>query len=172
MEMVVLLRRHKKDESGVGIVEVIAALGLSIIVLTSLVSLSLFTIRSSLQSKLQLEGTKLANKQLELVRASRDAAAEWQNGTNGFLDQITPCVVGNPCHMDATNLQVDGSSDVLNAGTPEETEVFFFASDPNDGGNLVATDEEARISVVVRWTVAGNDKYARLYTDLTNWANK
>jgi hypothetical protein len=166
------MKHTQKYEDGVGIVEVIAALGLSIIVLTSLVSLSLFTVRSSLQSKLLLEGTKLANKQLELVRAARDSATYWENGSDGFLNQVIPCVPGSPCHMDSSTLLVDGSSDIIDPGTAEEIEILFTASDPNDGGNLVTTDEEVRISVIVRWTVAGDNKYARLYTDLTNWANK
>ena len=161
-----------KNEDGVGLVEVIAALGLSIIVLTSLVSLSLFTVRSSLQSKLMLEGTKMANKQLELVRAFRDASPTWENGSDGFLNQVMPCVPGSPCHMNVGTLSVDGSSDVIDPGTAEEIEVLFTASDPDDGGNLVVEDEEVRVSVIVRWTIAGDDKYARLYTDLTNWANK
>jgi len=167
------MKHTMNNENGVGLVEVIAALGLSIIVLTSLVSLSLFTVRSSLQSKLMLEGTKLANRQLELVRAFRDSSDIWYDGSSdSFLGDIIPCVPGSPCHMDAGTLSVDGSSDVIDAGTAEEIEVFFTASDPDDSGNLDIADEEVRISVIVRWNVAGDNKYARLYTDLTNWANK
>jgi len=169
--------KYKKiqNQYGMGLVEVIAALGLSILVLTSLVSLSLFTVRSSLQSKLLLEGTKLANRQLELVRAFRDSSDEWENSpspNNGFLNQVMPCITGSPCHMNSGALSVDGSSHLIDAGTPKEIEVYFVAYDPDDGTTLDALDEEVRIAVTVRWTVAGDDKFARLYTDLTNWANK
>lgn len=157
---------------GIGLVEVIAALGLSIIVLTSLISLSLFTVRSSLQSKLMLEGTKLANREIELVRALRDSSDEWENGSNGFLNEVMVCIAGSPCYMNAATLSVISGSNVINAGTPEELEIFFIAYDPNDETDLEITDEEVRVAVTVRWTVGGEDKYARLYTDLTNWANK
>lgn len=169
--------RHNKlksinEEQGIGLVEVIAALGLSIIILTALISLSLFTVRSSLQSKLMLEGTKLANRELELVRALRDNSTAWENGSNGFLNQIAPCVAGNPCHMDSASLTAVAGSRIISPGAPEETEIFFIAYDPVDSSDLQLTDEEVRIAVTVRWTIAGEYKYARLYTDLTNWANK
>jgi len=155
-----------KNEKGIGIVEVIAALGLSIIVLTSLVSLSLFTIRSSLHSKLLLEGTKLANREIELVRAFRDASAEWENGTDGFLDEMINCT--NGCHM--SGLSVGAGADVMGAG-PEQITRSFEATRV-DGNALQSGDEEVRISVEVEWDVGTDTKYARLYTDLTNWANK
>jgi len=155
-----------KNEKGIGIVEVIAALGLAIIVLTSLVSLSLFTIRSSLHSKLLLEGTKLANREIELVRAFRDASPEWENGSDGFLDEMITCT--NGCYMN--DLAVVAGNDVIGVG-PEQTTRSFRAT-RIDGTQLLGGDEEVRISVEVSWFVGNDAKYARLYTDLTNWANK
>ena len=155
-----------KNEKGIGLIEVIAALGLSIIVLTSLVSLSLFTIRSSLHSKLLLEGTKFANREVELVRAFRDAVPEWENGSNGFLDEMMVCT--NGCHMD--DLNVVAGADLMGTG-PEQISRSFRAT-RIDGNQLLSGDEEVRISVEVSWMVGTDTKYARLYTDLTNWANK
>lgn len=167
MNMYKKLKILKKEE-GIGIVEVIAALGLAIIVLTSLVSLSLFTIRSSLQSKLLLEGTKMANRELELVRAFRDSSAEWENGSNdGFLDQMINC--NTACHMDG--LTVDNGVDTVGSG-PEAITRSFSATKIDGTSQLTSGDEEVRISVEISWQVGDETKYARLYTDLTNWANK
>jgi len=160
------LKNIIKEQKGIGIVEVIAALGLAIIVLTALISLSLFTIRSSLQSKLMLEGTKLANKELELVRAFRDASPEWENGSNGFINQMIPC--DTTCHMN--NLAVVSGTETLGAG-PEAITKSFRATDI-DGNQLTTTDDVVRISVEISWNIGTETKYARLYTDLTNWANK
>ena len=164
------IKKLNKDQRGIGIVEVIAALGLAIIVLTSLVSLSLFTIRSSLQSKLMLEGTKLANKELELVRAFRDSSGDWENGSgsNAFLNQLIDNGCNTGCHMD--NLVVDSGKDTIGSG-PEEITRSFRATDV-DGNPLGTSDQVVRISVEISWNVGTDTKYARLYTDLTNWANK
>jgi len=161
------IKKTLNKEEGIGIVEVIAALGLAIIVLTSLVSLSLFTIRSSLQSKLLLEGTKMANRELELVRAFRDSSAEWENGSNGFLDQMINC--NNACHMNG--LTVASGTDTVGSGA--EAIIRSFSATKVDGvTQLTPGDEEVRISVEISWQIGDDTKYARLYTDLTNWANK
>jgi Tfp pilus assembly protein PilV len=160
-----------KKEAGIGIVEVIAALGLSVVVLTSLVSLSLFSLRTSLHSKLQLEGTKLANRELELIRAFRDGSATWQNGTDGFLDEMMSCTQASPCHMEfASGLAVGSGADTEGSGA-EAISRSFYATTPA-GGTLQSTDQEVRINVSVTWQVGDDTKYARLYTDLTNWSNK
>ena len=168
-----ILAHNKMNEKGIGIVEVIAALGISVIVLTALVALSLFTLRSSLHSKLLLEGTKLANREVELVRAHRDAVTEWENGTNGFLDDVLPCVdVANACHMNfAAGLGVDQTG-ADTAGSGAETITRYFIATRTDGSPLQAGDEEVRIAVVISWVVGEDTKYSRVYTDLTNWANK
>jgi hypothetical protein len=179
-KLVHLKMKPSLNQKGIGIVEVIAALGLSILVLTSLVSLSLFSVRSSLQSKLLLEGTKQANKQLELVRAFRDSRSEWENGSNGFLDLIMGCTgeasTGGICYMDdsSTELSVQSGNEPLRIrpGTAEEIVVSFITYHPDTENQLVSGNEEVRVAVEVSWTIADETKYARLYTDLTNWANR
>ncbi len=163
------------NQKGIGIIEVVAALGISVIVLTSLVSLSLFTLRSSLKSKLLLEGTKLASRELELIRAYRDASTVWYDGSGstGFLYDVIGCTdLANACHMDyAVGLGVDDSG-YTTEGVGAETVTRYFIATRQDGTPLQVTDEVVRIAVVVSWEVGGETKYARLYTDLTNWRNK
>jgi len=76
--------RNKLNQNGIGLVETIAALGVTVVVITSLVSLALFTLRSSINSKLFLEGTKMANEEIELVRAYRDSSGMTWSGTPGL----------------------------------------------------------------------------------------
>ncbi len=169
--MIYVRKIKLNNESGIGIVEVIAALGVSVVVLTSLVALSIFSLRSSLHSKLQLEGTKFANRELELVRAFRDTPPEWENGTDGFLDQVMGCTAASPCHMLFTGGLTVGSGSTTE-GNGAETITRQFTASRTDGTQLQSGDETVRISVTVSWEVGTDTKYARLYTDLTNWADK
>jgi len=166
--------RKKLDQRGMGLIEVIAALGISVVVITSLVSLSVFTIRSSLTSNLLLEGTRIANTELELVRAYRDQPAlSWFQ----FLTNISSCDTG-PCNISTSGgLSVGsgskthkGSDDTL--GTADDLVISFRANNTSGGNIAPDTDTAVRISVEVKWMIGGNAKYARLYTDLTNWADK
>lgn len=155
----------KFNQKGIGLVEVVAALGISVVVLTSLVSLSLFTLRSSLQSKLALEGTKLANRELELVRAFRDGNA-WAD----FALEAAECNDENSaCHMSTTPpITISAGQDIINDGSADQLTRFFFITNP-DGTDFTSTNTQARVTVEVNWAVGDETKFTRLYTDLTNW---
>lgn len=163
------LKILKNNQTGFGLVEVIAALGISIVVLTSLVSLALFTLRSSLNSKLYLEGTNIANRELELVRAYRDIKKlEW---TDVFVAKMMICTLATPCHMDLDAVEVINGPAITDLDGPKQLTRYFYATDTLNGA-LTGTETEVRINVVVEWKVADKTKYARLHTDLTNWQNK
>lgn len=156
-----------KNEKGIALVEVIAALGIAVIVITSLVSLSIFTLRSSLRSKLLLEGTKIANRELELVRALRDSSDSWDT----FLTTVVPCTISSPCSVIISPLGVSYVPFTENEGTTEAITRQFTATIPG-GGDLTGTEDTVRISVSVTWSVGGDSKSAFLYTDLTNWRGR
>jgi len=155
-----MIRNTKMEkQKGIALVEVIAAVGIAVVVISSLVSLSISTLRTSLKSKLLLEGSKIANRELELVRAYRDG-----NTWSDFIAGMQNCSTG--CYM-----STDGT---LNPGTTTEgsgTEVLtrsFTAKTPG-GAVLATTDNTARISVSVTWKIGDVPTGAYLYTDLTNW---
>jgi Tfp pilus assembly protein PilV len=152
---------HKnKNEKGIALVEVIAALGIAVIVITSLVSLSISTMRASLKSKLLLEGSKIANREIELVRAFRDNSATWSD----FLT-VLACTSLNPCSMKTDGSGIISGRTIENPGTTEALTRSFTATDPSSNGII-------RISVSVTWNV-GNDAHgAYLQTDLTNWRGR
>lgn len=164
------------NEKGIGLVEVMAAFSISIVVITSLVSLALYTVRSSLNSKLLLEGTKIANRELERVRAYRDTRLDWSTFTNdldlgsGGLDCTCPDSVSctgaglKQCSMilSPTLDVVEGTAVETIDGQPV-TYYFNVTPDPNDPNNIV------RVTVEVSWRVGGQNKYTHVYTDLSNW---
>ncbi len=157
-------------ESGIALVETIAALGVAVVVITALVSLSISTLRTSLNSKLLLEGSDKANKEIELVRAYRDSVISWDvfiNGGTGF-NAIKNCTPLNPCSMDSIPSVISHET-TENSGKPDQITRSFTATNPTTGADILDTDQIVRISVSVTWTVGDENKGAYLYTDLTNW---
>ncbi len=155
-----------KHSLGIGLVEVIAAVGVAVIVITSLVSLSVFSLRSSLQSKLYLEGTKTANKQIELVRAVRDVTANWST----FITLVTPCSAA--CNMtEPTGGMIAPTVSVGSkiTGTGLSSVTHFFTATNVNGGVLVSTDQTVRVRASASWPIGGRTISTNVYTDLTNW---
>lgn len=153
-------------ESGLGLIEVIAALGISVIVLTAIVNLSLFTLRSSLSSKLQLEGTKIANREIELVRAFRDST-DW--GT--FVNLVGSCIETAPCHISTTDLNTITGEDDVTVGAGIITRYFYIDNPGSPGTQVEPTASEVRVNAVAEWIIddPNNPREARVYTDLTDW---
>jgi Tfp pilus assembly protein PilV len=158
----------RKNSKGMALVEVIAALGIAVVVITSLVSLSLFTLRSSLSSKLQLQGTKVATRESELIRSYRDSDAQtWAT----FVAGVRNCYGGANCCMNS-----GGTAVLLNQatscvdGTGLEVVTRSFTATKVDGSSQVGlTDNTVRFDIKATWTVGGAEKTTHLYTDLTNW---
>jgi hypothetical protein len=157
----------KRDlKKGFGLLEVIAGLGIATVVITALVSLSIFTLRSSLRSKLLLEGTKIANRELELVRAYRDASAGGVRTWEEFSTAVGLCSPpDSSCYM-----TLDGSGPIVGSfteseGTPEAITRSFTAESLEDGDVI-------RISVEILWKDGASNRYSHLYTDLTNWQQR
>jgi len=154
-----------KEQNGIGLVEVIAALGISVVVITSLLSLTLFSLRTSLQSTLLMEGTKAANTQMELVRAYRDQTTVWSTFVS-TVSGCTPTATPPGCYVD---IAVDplvvrtGSTPTAAGGTSILTR--FYAV-PKSGNTIIS------ITVQSTWSVGGQNKETFVYTDLTNWQQK
>lgn len=164
-----------KNQKGIALVEVIAALGVSAIAITALVSLSISTLRTSLNSKLLLEGTKIANREIELVRAFRDGEDPDEGGPRSwvsFINAVKGCVALNPCYINDSDISVVSGSKYRDEGTPEEIKWSFVVSDPVNNDSVGETDNIVRVSVSVNWTVGDQLKGAYVYTDLSNWRGR
>lgn len=154
-----------KNEKGIGLVEVIAALGLAVIILTTLVALSLFTLRSQVKSNLLLEGTKMANREIELVRAYRDTSLSWED----FISSLTSnnCYVA--CHVNFSgNMSIVSGPETINSGAANQISRQFRAT-KTDGTLLDLSSNVVRISVDVSWVVGEKTESTSVYTDLTSW---
>lgn len=168
-----LATRKKLNEEGIGLVEVIFALGISIVIITSLVSLALFTLRSSLNSKLLLQGSKLANQELEYVRVLRDISVESSSvGWAGFIDYIRDCSPPNGyCYVANLGGLNPISSSVRTVSIGSTTVTIYFLASETDGDVIGGSDypDVVRISVSASWNIGGQTKSVHNYTDLSNW---
>lgn len=152
------------NNKGIGLLEVIAALGVATVVITSLVSLSVFTLRSSLKSKLLLEGSKVANREMELVRAARDKD-DWRTfllGTTGAgaIRGIISCT--SPTNAIVCNM--NWSTGAINTGsavTPLGVSRGFFIR--------TAPTNPVQVTVVTYWKDGTSTKNNTLRTELSNW---
>ncbi len=169
-----LINKFKKNhsaksinQSGIGLIEVIASFTITVIVITSLVSLALYSVRSSLNSKLLLEGTKIATREIERVRGFRDSSISWQ----AFLTGVSSCTCASApcalkCYIDPSTLQPISGESLEMIDNQRVTRYFNVTSDASDPNNIV------RISVYVLWSIGGQGKSTHVYTDLTNWQLK
>ncbi|MFA6981671.1 MAG: hypothetical protein WC243_01440 [Patescibacteria group bacterium] len=158
-----------KDQEGIGLVEVIFSLGIAVVILTSLVALSVFTLRTSTQNKLLIKGSSLATQQLELARAYRDTRDTWFD----FVTGMALCDEGVSCYVTNALVLVD-NDELEDIPGAEGVTVFFTTADctNDDPENDLIVDLSAdcvRISVQARWMVGGSPRYVHNYTDLSKW---
>jgi prepilin-type N-terminal cleavage/methylation domain-containing protein len=165
-----------KTQKGFALVEVIAALGISALVITALISLSISTLRTSLDSELLLEGTKVANREIELVRAYRDgvdAATGEARSWEDFISDIGGCYQPTPCSIDVDNGVIVGSSSDQGSGAKKVTRSFVASTTSGDSLlGITPIPSVVRISVSVTWKVGDKDKGSYIYTDLSNWRGR
>ncbi len=159
-------KNNKIYEKGIALVEVIAAMGVATVVITALVSLSISTLRTSLNSKLLLEGSEIANREIELVRGYRDA-----NTWVDFISNVKVCTSSNPCSMNIGSPPILIGQPTEDGSGAEKLTRSFTATRP-DGTAVVDGDSVVRISVSVTWQIGDQTKSAYIYTDLTNWRDQ
>jgi Tfp pilus assembly protein PilV len=166
------IKTKKLNEKGIGLIETIAALGVAVIVITSLVSLSVFTLRSSTRSKLLLQGSKLASNELELVRTYRDTRTSWAQ----FLTGVTNCTSATPptsyCNITTSGTSINVNQGQKVSGTAVNAiNVGFYVTKIN-GQPIQSTDNIVRVTVRTSWNIGGQVQYSYIYTDLSNWRNQ
>lgn len=143
-----------------GLVEVIAALGIAVIVITALVSLTIYTLRASLESTLLLEGSKYANREAELLRAYKsNSTVSW----NTFVGEVSGCTSGSSCHMRSDALGIDSGPAYENQGMNNQVSREFYTVNTSTSSNI------AHFVIVSKWRIAGMEKSTYLYIDLSNW---
>lgn len=154
----------KLNQKGIGLIETLLAVGVGIIVITSMVALAVFTVRASLQSQLTLKGSQLASQEIELVRAYRDTRT-WSE----FLTGMNSCFTGD-CYMsNVGSVAVASGQYSEGLGAKEITRYFTLT---NLTGGAIVDAELVRVNVTVQWQIGDDIKTAHNYTELSNWRDR
>lgn len=144
----------RKNNNGIGLVETILALGIAVVVITALVSLAVYTLRSSQQSKYLLEGSKLATEHVELLRLYKDSA-----GWSTFTSDVGACTGATHCSTDGTS--VINTPDTITLSNSASVQRYFTVTTP--ATNVI------RVTSIVEWQVGPDIKKTTIITDITNW---
>ena len=162
-----------KNNNGIGLIEVIAALGVATVVTTSLVALSVFTLRSSLRSKLLMEGSKYSSQQMELLRAARD-----KNTWTDFVNTLKSNKCVNLNTTDKVKIKCTVSTDGVISSISNPLDTYnSLAADKVLTGFYLTTDivdipQTVNVLVVSMWRDGNQDKISSLRSDFTNWQNR
>ena len=167
--------KDQKSEEGIGLVEVIISLGVAMIVVTAMISLSIFTLRTSTQSELLMESTRLANQQLERVRAARDEFDNWDDFYNAATGDSCSTSCSEEDAVQACYVNTGSSFTITRGSNPPtgsdaKVTTCFFVSEvdlPSGGTDTSKLD----ITSVATWQIGGERKYTHSYTRLSDWQN-
>jgi hypothetical protein len=152
-------------EEGIGLVEIILAFGVSIIVMVALVSLATFTLRAASTSSRMMQGTRLANQELEILRSVRDSYSSW----NDFYNVVHACSADTACVSESCYVTLS-TSQISNGAKTSDDITVCFGSREVAAGTLTDTSR-IDIIAVATWTIGGQRKYVHNYTRLTDWNN-
>lgn len=150
---------RRLNNRGIGLIEVILSLGIAVVVITALVSLAVFTLRASQQSRYLLEGSKLASEEIELVRTLKDKSTTWSD----FQSEISGCIgTAQRCHINSNGTNASNGAETIDSFMDR----YFYAVQG-------ATDQIYTITAIVEWRFGtGADKKTIIVSEVSNWRNK
>jgi hypothetical protein len=180
-----LIKVTRKFRKGMGLIEVLGALTLSVVALTALVSMVIYAMRSSLQSQLMLEGTNMANEQLENMRLFRNAST-WVDFKTAIINagcrvgsdtycQVS-CSVGGFGNVTCSIPNYSGTNPIGISGleTTEGLYTWFQAEDASatpPSNQVTPTTTIVRVTATSGWQI-GSDRSTSVTTDFSNWQGK
>jgi len=128
-----------KSQKGQTLVEVLAGLGMILIVVTALIGMGIVALKASTSARNRTVAAKLANEGMELVRSARD-----QNTWTAFLVLSWP----------DEDIEVDGDG----------TDDFTRETDTSSAGA-----GKELVEVVVKWDESSGEKSTSVTSFLTDW---
>jgi len=153
----------RRFESGQSLVEVIVAVGLILTAVVALLTLATSSMKSSGFGAAKARATKLANEEMELVRAYRDEFG-WSvfSSATGVPTCLDPAA---PCHI-----EVNPITSVMTMRSGNDVAVLPFARSFVVVPPGVAVDQSTyTIAVRVTWTDQSGDHTVEISSVLADW---
>ncbi|MEK7595831.1 MAG: hypothetical protein AAB443_04575 [Patescibacteria group bacterium] len=166
-------------EDGQALVEALIAISVAIVVVSALISLSIFSLRNSKESSYTAQATSIAQTQLEYARAYRDHSSVAWSGFVALGQDSTACLFaptissvasGNRCYFGLPLTSVGPPQ--LNRPAGSSAPFQYIIGFSCVAGTCNQTGGTVRASVVVEWTVSGKSYSVYNFTDFTNWRGK
>ncbi len=154
----IINRKWKMENSsnGQSLVEVVVAVALIFTAVVALLGLATASLKGTGFSNNKTKAVKLANEEMELVRAYRDSKA-WSLFKGDVADNCTGATVDDYCN-------IEDSGVLTLEGDAESSGIFsrYFTGE-------VVSDDKVRITVYVTWQSHGEDQVVTVSSVLTNW---
>jgi len=152
------LQISNKKECGQSLVEIIVAVGLIFTAVVALLGLATLSMKGSGFGLRKAQATKLANEEMEFLRAYRD-----DHGWGTLCSTVEGDCEGSNCYATPGNITV---GDVDDSNSPFIR--YFRARNVNCSGDPNQPDV-LRLDVYVEWSAHGEDKTVKISSELSNW---
>ena len=155
-----------RTKKGMSILEILLGLSISVIVITSLVSLSIFILRNAQSNKFRMQATRDANGTMERIRALRDTYS-----TNGSTWSDFVTLVNNGCTGSRVCVIDSALSVTSNAFATFQTNTIATSSVPvSYFRTSVVNANVIDITVTSSWYLGGSMQSTTIYSSLSNWS--
>lgn len=149
------VQTKNKNVKGFALLEILLAFGISIIIVTAMVSLAVSTVRAATTNNAYSEAGKLAQRQAERLKLKRDTT-----GWSDFLLLLQNCS-GTPCYIDS-GLTIQSGNKVEGTGPTAVT--YSFRT-----GSVVAGTKEFTYTVTTSWNISNKAKTYIIEGLLSDW---
>ncbi len=153
------------DQAGIGLVEIIISLGVAMVIVTSMVSLAIFTLRTSNESENLMKGSRMVNQHMERIRAFRDEYSTWSD----FYNLLTGVSCSENCT--GTSCFVDDSIIFDRSSSPpgfDGITTCFYVEEVEDSPGVIDRTK-LDVIVVATWMSGDERKFTHSYSRLSNW---
>jgi len=142
-------------------IETVIALAVVILLVSSLISMSIASVRSASLSRSKNAASQLAYRESELVRVTRDNAMTWTDFTNN----VGGATCTSKCHVDSSTLTFV-SNETTDSSLVSGTTFTIYLKQTNPPPPLTS---EFDYSVYVTWTDSSGGHTESISSILTPW---
>lgn len=164
------LTQWKNSKRGISAIEILIAVAIIALTLTTLLGLAIFSLRASLLTKEAIRAKNIAQEVLEAVRNFRDGTT-WEDGLKAlFTGESNPYYPEKDSSVPPEWNLVAGE-EITNGFTRK---VIFYDVQRDGNHNIVesgGTDDPGtkKVKAVVSWQERGKTHQIELITYLTDW---
>ncbi len=149
-----------KTQSGYALLEIMLAFAVGTVIITSMVSLGVVSVRGLTASRASSEAGKIAQREVDRLKIMRDSLP-WSDGSSGFFDKLQNCT--SQCYINT----LANPFDIINNSSSTENvggfPITYWTKVTTSGSNII------KYEVNTQWSLRGSIKSYKIEGVLTNW---